>query len=113
VTRLGGAPAPEVTSRGRRVSDGPGVALEHPPAQHQGELEAEELVEGEALPGRFGDGHRLGEVDGGERLGAPEQFELGPPLLGQRVGEAPGALERLGDPDADLPAVEPRLSRRR
>jgi hypothetical protein len=42
-----------------------------------------------------------------------EQFELGPPLLGQRVGEAPGALERLGDPDADLPAVEPRLSRRR
>ena len=91
----------------------PGVQLEGAPAQHQRQLQPEELVEDQAPARRPHDRRRLGQVDGPERLGPAPQVEGGPPLLGQRVRQLAGAVERLLDVGADLPARQAGLGRRR
>ena len=48
-----------------------------------------------------------------EGRGAVPQVERRPPLVGQRVGELAGPLERLVDERADLPAGQAGLGRRR
>ncbi len=90
-----------------------GVVLEGPPPQDQRQLQAEELVEDEATPGRLDHIERFGQVDGVEGLRAVPQVELGAPLRREGVDELAGALERLPHPRADLPGRQPRLGRGR
>ncbi len=90
-----------------------GVHLEGAPAQDERQLQAEELVEDQAAAGPVLRLERLGPVDGFEGLGAAPQVERGAPLLGHRVGELAGPLERLLDEGADLPAGQADLGRRR
>ena len=52
-----------------------GVDLEGPPAQHQGQLQPEELVEDQAAPGRLDHLERLGPVNGPEGVGAVPQVD--------------------------------------
>ena len=98
---------------GHVVAQGPRVQLEGAPAQHQRQLQPEELVEDQAPARRRHDRRRLGQVDGPERLGPAPQVEGGPPLLGQGVRQLAGAVERLLDVGADLPARQAGLGRRR
>ena len=57
-----------------------GVVLEGPPAQHQGQLQPEELVEDQAAARRLHHVERLGAVDGPEGVGAVPQVDGVPPL---------------------------------
>ena len=95
------------------VVQGAGVDLEGPPAQHQRQLQAEELVEHQAAAGGRDHGERLRPVDGPEGVGAVPQVDGVPPLLGERVGELAGALERFCHELPDLPRRQPGLGRRR
>ena len=61
---------------GHVVAQGPRW-LEGAPAQHQRQLQPEELVEDQAPAGRRHDRRRLGQVDGPERLGPAPQVEGG------------------------------------
>ena len=70
-------PAGDLAGR-HGVVQGAGVDLEGPPAQHQGQLQAEELVEHQAAAGRLDHVERLGRVDGPEGLGAVPQVDGGP-----------------------------------
>ena len=74
------------------MADATGVGCRGPLAHDEGDLDAEELVEGEPAPGEFGLRHRLGLVDGVERLGAAHQPGVGAPGLAERVGELPCPL---------------------
>ncbi len=98
---------------GHIVAQGPGVVLEGPPAEHQGQLQAEQLVEGQPSPGRPDHVDRRGLVDGLHGRRAVPQAERGEPFPGQRVEERTGPLERLLHERPDLPAGEPRLGRGR
>ncbi len=75
------------------VVQGAGVHLEGPPAQHQSELQPEQLVEDQPAPGRRHHIERLGHVDGPEGLRAPPQVELVAPGGRQRVEELPGPAQ--------------------
>ena len=93
------------------VAQRPRVHLDGAAAQDQGQLQPEELVEDQAPAGRRDDGRRLGQVDGPEGLGPAPQIERRPPLLRQGVRQLAGAVERLLDVGADLPARQTRLGR--
>ncbi len=75
------------SSRASTVADPPGVLLQAVPSQHQVQLEAEELVEGQPPTGRLAllqGGRPVDPVEGRRPV---EEVEGGPQPLGQRVGE--------------------------
>ncbi len=78
------------------VADPPGVLLEPVLAQDQGQLQPEELVEGQPAAGRLAllEGGRPVDLVEGRR--PVDQLERGPPVVGQRIGEGSGAVEGLG-----------------
>ena len=60
------------------MADGPGVAFEGPAAQDQGQLQAEQLVEGEAATRRGDLVHRLGQVVAPHGRRPVHQRQIGP-----------------------------------
>ena len=93
------------------VVQGAGVDLEGAAAQHERQLQPEELVEDEAAAGRLDDVERLGPWMARKASVRSHRSSDVAPLGGQRVGELAGPLERLLDELADLPAdVSPTLA---
>ena len=89
-SRVGDPSSRATTCRMPRAS-----SLQAALAQHQGQLQAEQLVEGQAAAGRLALGHRGRPVDVVEGRGPVDQPEPGPPAAGQGVGEGPGPVEGL------------------
>ena len=92
----GGAVGP-----GGDVDDTPGVLVEPLAPQHQGQLEPEQLVEGQPFPGRLHLVHGHRPVDALEGRGAVDQAVVGPDGVVQRVGERSGPVQGLVDQPAD------------
>ena len=93
------------------VADAQRLALERPLAHDQHGLHPQQLVERQPSASPCLVGHRLGQVDEPQRVGAIEQAQ---PLLHRprhRVGDAPSraALERVLDEAGDLPRGERHL----
>ena len=86
------------------VLDALRLALDRPLAQHQGELEAQQLVEHQPAPGLVALAQRLGGVDVAERPGAAGEVEAIEDGLGHRLGEVAGPLEHLLHPAGLVPA---------
>ena len=105
--------APVISRGDTVVAQGPGVVLEGPAAQHQCQLEAEQLVEDQPAAGRRDHVHRLGPVHRPHRRRPVPQRQGRPPTLGQRVHQLAGPLERLLHEGADLPTGEAGLGRGR
>ena len=83
--------------------------LDHPLAQHQGQLDPQQLVEHEAAAGLLGLAHRLGDVDAMERGRAVDEVVPVEHPGRQRLDELARAPQRLGDPAAEVPRVEAQL----
>ena len=87
------------------VRDARAVALERALAQHQHQLDPQQLVERQPAPGLLLVAHRLGQVDLRERHAAVDEREPLRTALGHRVGDAAlvAAPQRLLDQAGDLP----------
>ena len=79
------------------------------PTHDQGELEPEQLIEGQSPSSWHGLLHRRRRMDPPHRVGSVRQVETIQELLVERVSEPPSPLERFGDEGPDLPAGQPHL----
>jgi hypothetical protein len=102
-------PPEQVLLPGDGVGDAHRLALEGPLAGDQLRLQAEELIEGQALPRPLGVGHGGRTVDVVEGLAPPHQTQVGKVLGRHRVLQLGHPPQRLGDALGQLPGGDPRL----
>ena len=108
---LEGERAEEPRHQGARrvVLDALAGGLDHALAQHEGELDPQQLVEHEPAAGLLGLAHRLGDVDAAERRGAIDEVVAVEHPSRHRLDELTGAAQRLGHPAAEVLRVEAQL----
>jgi hypothetical protein len=93
----------------RHVRDALAGGLQAALAHHEGELDAQQLVEHEAPARLLGLVHRLGGVDAPERPRAVDEVVLVEQPVGQRLDEVAGPPQALGHPAAEVLRVQPEL----
>ena len=96
-----------------RVLDALRLALHGPLAHDERHLQAHELVDHQPLARCLGSGHRLRFVDLVERPRAVDDIQAVPPLLGERVGELLGTVQRFVHERLEVPRCHTRLLRLR
>ena len=87
-----------------RVPDAEGISLEQGPPEHEGQLEAKQLIERQATTRRRNLLHRFRRVDALVGRGAIGEVEAIEDLLRKRLREATCSLERFGHEPTQLPA---------
>ena len=94
---------------GGDVLDAHARGLDHALAQHQRQLDPQQLVEHEAAARLLRLSHRLGHVHATERRRAVDEVVPVEHPGGQRLDELSRASQRLGDPAAEIPRVQAQL----
>ena len=112
---LEGERAEEPRHQGSRrvVLDPHAGGLDHALAQHEGELDPQQLVEHEPAAGLLGLAHRLGDVHAVERRGAIDEVVAVEHPSRHRFDQVTGAAQGFGDPAAEVARVEAQLVRLR